>query len=170
MSQRTRNLTHGQITIKDGSTTPKSLVVPIEDGNLRFNVRRPAKVIMNRGRVAGLAEGNEEPMNASFSAKFEEWRGRTLTAYATIPSVPDAMRRKGNASAWVSTLDCGPYCVDIQFDLANPCEASGLDQTERLVLPDFHCDDVAFEEGDNADMTTYSGICAALEPTSTRGV
>lgn len=170
MSQRTRNLTNGQITLVDGSTTPKTLVVPIEDGNLRFNVRRPAKVIMNRGRVAGLAEGNEEPMNASFSAKFEEWTGRTLTAFATIPSVPDAMHRKGNASTWVSTLDCGPYCVDIRFDLTNPCEASGIDQTERIVLPDFHCDEVGFEEGDNADMTTYSGICATLEPTSTRGV
>ena len=170
MSQRTRNLTNGQITIVDGSTTPKTLVVPIEDGNLRFNVRRPAKVIMNRGRVAGLAEGNEEPMNASFSAKFEEWRGRTLTAFATIPSVPDAVRRKGNASAWVSTLDCGPYCVDLRFDLTNPCEASGIDQTERLVFPDWHCDDVGFEEGDNADMLSFTGICAALEPTSTRGV
>lgn len=170
MSQRTRNLTNGQITLVDGSTTPKTLVVPIEDGNLRFSVRRPAKVIMNRGRVAGLAEGNEEPMNVSFSAKFEEWRGRTLTAYATIPSVPDALRNKGNASAWVSSLDCGPYCVDVRFDLTNPCAASGIDQTERLVFPDYHCDEVGFEEGDNADMMTYSGICAALEPTSTRGV
>ena len=166
---RVRNLTHGQLTIK-GGTSGQSLVVPIEEGNLRFSVRRPVKVIMNRGVIDSFAEGNEEPMSVSFNFKFEEWRGRTLTAYATIPSVPDALRQKGNASAWTSSLECGPYCVDLQFDLDNPCTANGIDQTERLVFPDFHADEVSFEEADDADRVSVSGMCLALEPTSTRGV
>lgn len=170
MTVRVRNLTHGQLTIKDGAGSPNSLVVGTEDGNLRFSVRRPAKVIMNRGTIAGLVEGNEEAMTVSFSAKFEEWRGRTLTAYATVPSVPDALRKKGNASSWTSTLECGPYCVDLQFDLSNPCTAAATDQTERLVFPDFHADELGFEEGDNADVLNVSGISLALEPTATRGV
>ena len=167
---RIRNLTHGQITIVDGSGTPKTLAVPIEEGNLRFTVRRPVKVIMNRGQVDSFAEGNEEPMSVSFNFKFEEWRGRTLTAYATVPSVPDALRKVGNASDWTSTLDCGPYCVDVRFDLSNPCTASGIDQTERLVFPDFHADEVGFEEADDANRVSVSGMSLALEPTSTRGV
>lgn len=169
MAGRTRNLTHGQITIKGGASG-QSLVVPIDEGNLRFTVRRTAKVIMNRGVVDSFAEGNEEPMSVSFNFKFEEWRGRTLTAFATVPSVPDALRKKGNASSWTSTTQCGPYCVDLWFDLSNPCAASGVDQTERLVFPDFHCDEAGFEEGDDADRVSVSGMCIALEPTSTRGV
>lgn len=171
MAHRIRNLTHGQITIVDGtSPTPNTLIVPIEEGNLRFSVRRPVKVIMNRGRVDSFAEGNEEPMTVSFTAKFEEWTGRTLTAYAAVPSVPDALRQRGNASAWVSSLLCGPYCTDLRFDLDNPCPTAGVDQTERLTFPDFHADETNFEEGDDSDMIPVSGVCLALEPTAVRGV
>lgn len=170
MAIRIRNLTHGQLTIVDGSGSPNTLAVPIEEGNLRFTVSRPVKVIMNRGRIGTFAEGNEVPMSVSFTAKFEEWTGRTLTAYATVPSVPDALRKKGNASSWTSTLQCGPYCVDLRFDLSNPCTASGIDQTERLTFPDFHADNVGFEEGDDSDMIPVDGMCLALEPTAQRGV
>lgn len=167
MAQRTRNLRNGTLKIKGGGSG-QELTIPIDEGQLRFTVRKAAKVIMNRGAIAGLGEPNEEPMQVSFSCGFEEWTGRTLTAYASIPSVYDALHKKGNASSWTSTSDCGPYTVDLEFTLANPCTTSGVDQAEVITFPKFHADDNGFEEGDVMNMQNFSGICAVVEPTAVR--
>lgn len=165
MAARIRNLTHGVLKIKGGSSG-ELLTIPISKGDLRFTVKRPAKVIMNRGKVDSLSEGFEVPMEVRFSFEFEEWTGRTLSSPNNTPSVPDALRKKGNASSWHSVQTCGPYCVDLVFVLANPC-ASG-DQGETLTFPAFHADSADFAEGEDTDVVEVMGICNALEPTAVR--
>jgi len=165
MAARIRNLTHGLLKIKGGNTT-ELLTVPIQKGDVRFGVKRPAKVIMNRGKVDSLAQGFEVPMEVRFSVEFEEWTGRTLSAPNNTPSVPDALRQKGNAASWHSVQTCGPYVVDLIFVLSNPCSSG--DQNETLTFPSFHADSVEFAEGEDTDTLEVMGICNALEPTAVR--
>lgn len=165
MAARTRNLTHGLLKIKGGSSG-ELLTVPIQKGDVRFSVKRPAKVIMNRGKVDSLAQGFEVPMEVRFSVEFEEWTGRTLSTPYNTASVPDALRQKGNAASWHSVQVCGPYVVDLVFVISNPCTTH--DQTETLTFPSFHADDVSFAEGEDTDTLEVTGICNALEPTSVR--
>jgi hypothetical protein len=162
-----RNLTHGQLTIKDGSTTPKTLVVPFEMGNLEFTVTRSAFVFRNRGTIAGMTPGLEEPCQVNFGLKFSEWLG--LTTSGAAPSVVDTLYQQGNASTWVSTLGCGPYTVDLEFLLDDPCAGTpSAGENETLTFADFHADEVRFVEGEEFDELTVSGKCAVLQPTSVR--
>ena len=158
-----RNLTHGSLKIK-GGTSGQELTIPIEEGNVRFTVRREARVIMNRGTIQEFSEGDEEPMAVSFGIKFEEWRGKTTSG--ANPSPPDALRKKGNASSWTSVQTCGPYMVDLEFTMTAPCTTG--DQDEVLTFPNFHADEVSFEEGQDYNMLNVTGKCKALEPTSVR--
>lgn len=158
-----RNLTHGSLKIVGGGSG-EELIIPIEEGNVRFTVRREARVIMNRGVIEEFSEGDEEPMSVSFGIKFEEWLGKTTTG--APPSPADALRQRGNASAWSSVQECGPYLVDLEFTMTKPCTTT--DQSETLTLPNFHADEVSFEEGQDFNMLNVSGKCKALEPTAVR--
>ena len=155
-----RNLTHGALTIEDGAAA--TLTIPIEEGNLQFTVRREAIVILNRGTLASMAEGMEEAMAVSFAFKFEEWRGETASSGSAV-SPADALRQVGNASGWTSTLACGPYCVDLTFMITAPSGCG--EQDEELTFPDFHADEVQFQEGEEYDIVNVTGKCLALEPT-----
>ena len=159
-----RNLTHGQLTIKDGATTPLTLIVPVEQGNFEFTVRRAANVFFNRGVIAGMTPGIPEPMQLTFGLKFQEWLGNTTTG--SDPSPVDALTQVGNATAWTSTLACGPYTVDLEFLMADPCTAtSESTQNETLTFVDFHADEIRFVEGEEFNELTVSGTSLAVVPT-----
>jgi len=158
-----RNLKNGSLKIKDGGTN--ELTIPIEEGNVSFTVRDEASVVTNRGTLASFGTPLEEPMEVSFGIKFEEWQGKSLTG--ADPSPVDALKKWGNASAWESTTTCGPYTVDLEFTIEEPC-TSATDQQEVLTFPDFHADELAFEEGEEFNLITVRGRCLAVKPTSVR--
>lgn len=158
-----RNLKNGSLKIKDGGSL--ELVVPIEEGNVSFTVRDEAAVVTNRGTLASFSTPMEEPMEVSFGIKFEEWQGKGLTG--ADPSPVDALKQWGNASAWVSTTSCGPYTVDLEFTIAEPCD-SAADQNETLTFADFHADEISFEEGEEYNLITVRGRCLVVKPTSVR--
>lgn len=161
-----KNLTHGAITIKDGGagSAQNSLAIPVDEGNLEFTVRREAQTVMNRGSLYGFTEGVEEPVTLSFTIKFEEW----LSDTSGTPSPVDALRQTGEAAAWVSTLACGPYCVDLYFLISPP---AGCGETnEQLIFADFHADEIRFAEGEEYNTLVVSGKALVLAPTASRDV
>lgn len=163
MSVAVRNFTHGTLKIKGGGSG-EELTVPLEEGNVRFSVVKNAKVIKSRGAVQGLAEGVEEALTVSFGFHFQEWQGKSTSG--ANPSPVDALKKQGNASSWTSVANCGPYQVDLEFVISNPC-ATG-DQTETLTFPKFHADSAEFEEGEESNMINVSGTCGVHKPTSAR--
>lgn len=158
-----RNLTHAALTIKDGGAN--ELTIPIEEGNIQFTERREAIVVLNRGVIASMAEGMEEAMTVSFSIKFEEWTGGT-TSSGVDPSPVDALKKRGNASGWTSSLLCGPYCVDLEFAITAPSGCG--EQDETLTFSDFHADEIQFQEGEEYDIINVTGKCLALTPVAAR--
>jgi hypothetical protein len=158
----TRNLRDGTITLRDGSGTPKTLVIPISSGDFSFDINTPSFIVMNRGKIDSRKAGDQQPVDISFSVMFEQWSyGSGLS---TGISVADAFLGIGGASTWVSTDACGPFSVDIQFDMVDPCTPG---KKETLVFGKFHADKLSFKEGNEANSLSITGKALAQLPTRT---
>ncbi len=160
----TRNLRDATLKIVDGTAdTPLYLEIPIMDGDLSWSEKHPTMIVKNRGKIDSRKEGDEEAMEVSFSFLFEQYQ--FATGEATGVSVHDALYGTGGAAAegaaWVSTDSCGPYAIDLEFTIANPC-ADG--EAEVLTFPKFHADKFDFKEASEANKCTVSGSSLAQVP------
>jgi hypothetical protein len=157
----TRNLRDGRIIILDGSGTAKTLTIPISEGDFAFTINRPTFIVMNRGKIDSRKQGDEVPVDLSFSIKFEQW------AYSngnTGMSVPDVLQGINLANDWISTDGCGPYAVDIKFEVDNPCDPG---KKEVLVFGKFTADTLSFKEGSEYNSISVSGKALQQLPTRT---
>jgi len=164
MAASTRNLRHGKLTIRDGSTpTPNSLLIPIQDGDLDFTITYPVFIVKNRGKIDHKRSGDQTEIDLKFSFKFEQWN--YATGVSTGVSPVDALTQKGGATTWASSgPSCGPYSIDIVFNITNPCNIA---ETEQLVFPAFTVESLNFKEGSEFDVISVSGKALAVEPTRT---
>ncbi len=162
MSVCTRNLRDGNLTIVDGTGTPNTLDIPIDEGDLKFTDAQPTNTIKNRGVLDHRRSGDQMEMEVSFSMKFCQWSYASGSVTGISPV--DALRKLGGASAWTSTHDsCSPYSVDLRFEMTDPTSA-GVNK-ERLVFPKFHAETIEFSEGDDANKISVSGRSFATAPT-----
>jgi hypothetical protein len=160
MSNSSRNMRDGTIIIRDGSPTPKTLTLTLDEGNMKFTVKTPSFVVMNRGKIDSRKTGDETPTEVSFGAKVQQWSYDYIN---TGLSLYDALRGIGGADAagWISTDECGPFSVDIEFRMANPCNPS---QYESLLFKKFHAESVSFSENAEANTLEVSGNALVGEP------
>ena len=158
--QITKNLRDGTITIKDSGGT-NNLELVLDEGNLTFTDRDNANVILDRGTLDHMRLADEEPVEITFSAKFVAWEGESATPLT--PSIPDALRKVGNASSWVSTKPNDVYCVDLEFLIVNPETA---EKDETLTFADFHADEITFAEGDEFNTISVTGKALIVRPAS----
>lgn len=152
-----RNLTHGTLKIKDGtSPTPNELVIPIMEGNLSFEEKHEAHVIKNRGRLEELSQGSEEAIMIDFDFTFERWEGKPSSG---IPSVPDALMLRGEASGWTTTNPNkinSPKTTTLEFTIAD-VEGTGGGYNEVLTFALFSVDSFPFKEGQDANKVSVKG-------------
>jgi len=160
----TRNLRDGSITIRDGSGTPKVLVIPISDGDLAFEVSALSMVLMNRGVIDSRRSGDEVPCSISFSFTFEQWQ--FAAGLATGVSPRDVLAGDGGAitAGWVSTDACGPWAVTLEFKVLDPCNAN---KYEILTFSKVHMDKFSFKEGKDANTVSVSGTALQTKPART---
>jgi hypothetical protein len=160
-----RNLRDGKLTIVDGTpVTPNALIIPIDNGDLSFKDAAPSITVKNRGKLDSRRDGDEMEMEVSFSFKFSQWS--YASGLSTGVSPVDALRKRGGASAWVSTHNdgCSVYSVDLHFDITDPAAPTSK---ETLVFPKFHAEDIQFTEGAETDMIHVTGKSFATTPTRT---
>ena len=150
----TRNLRHGILIIRDGTTpTPSELIIPIMDGDLDFTITKPTFIVKNRGKIDHKREGDETEIDIKFSFKFEQWQHANAN---TGISVPDALLQKGGASAWVSSgPSCGPFAVDLVYRIVDPCNANNY---EQLVFEAFNPETLNFKEGSEFNTINVTGL------------
>lgn len=169
--KNTRNLTHGLLTIVDGGAggAQKTLEIPVQEGDLQFTADPdPAVVVMNRATLSHFTAQAKVPVRGRFTIKFSEWKGKGFSG--ANPSPYDAMTKTGNASSWVSVTECGPYCVDLKFDISNPCSGAGtgVDQAESLLFENVKCGPFSFREGSDYDRIEVEFTALTTAPVSTR--
>jgi len=155
-----RNLRDGTIKIADAGGTGGANVVTVsvEDGDLSFTERHPANIIKDRGVLDHARLAEEEPVDLSFSMKFQSFS----THAATTPY--DALTQTGGASAWVSDEpNSDVYAVIIEFTIVDP--AGGASET--LTFARFIPEELPFSEGDPHSTLSVSGRAVITAPSIT---
>jgi hypothetical protein len=159
-----------QIDLKDATITiqddggANSIEVKIGEGNLTYTERRNIDYTLDRGRLDEVREGDEVPMDVRLDFIWDFITGSTGSG---IPTVEDALKRVGEAAAWVSTdADlCRPYAVDIVITHAPSCAASSSPQ-EVITLGDFRYDQLDHDL--RAGSVAVTGRCNVTEATVVR--
>lgn len=155
------DLKYATITVKDGTTpvsAQNSLEIKIGEGNLTYTERREIIYTTDRGTLDDVREGVQQPMDVAFDFL---WEYITALTGSGTPTVEDALKKKGEASTWVSTDSdtCRPYAVDLVISYVPDCTPTG--NTEVITLPDFRYEEL------NHDLTAASisctGKCNAVE-------
>ena len=156
-----KNLT---FKILDGTAvTPLEIEITVAEDNFTFSEKVSREYLPNRGVLDDVRDGDDVPMDVSFQFSWQFYTGSSATG--ADPTPHDALKRDGNAAAWVSTDSdlCRPYAVDLTI-LHVPNCATG-DQ-ETLLFPDFRYEDIGGDP--RAGTFSASGRCNAIEPTVTR--
>ena len=157
------DLKNAVIKIKDGSTTPKEITIKVGDGTLTYSEKRNMEYTLNRGVLDEVREGDEVPMDVSFSFVWEYIKSPNTTG--ATPSLEDALKKIGAAAAWVSSDadTCRPYAVDIEILYTPNCTGS---DKETITLPDFRYE--SLDHDIKAGTISCSGKCNAKQATATR--
>lgn len=155
------DLKHATIKIKDGGS--EEVTVKIGEGNLTFTERKNIDYMMDRGVLDTVREGDEVPMDVSFTVRWDyvQATGSPATVGNTV-TVESAL--KGTASGWVSTDadPCTPYAVDIEVTLDPNCNS--LDAMV-YTFTDFRYEE--FQNDIKAATISVSGKCNAKSAVKT---
>ena len=143
------------VKIRDGAGTPAILTAKIGDGTLSFTEKRNLDYVLDLGILDDVTEGDDIPMDVNFDFTWEY-----LKAITGTPTVEDALKQRGQASAWVSTDSdaCRPYSVDVLVVHAPVCQTT---DAEDIILPDFRYDQIDHRLKDKA--ITATGRCNATD-------
>lgn len=143
------------IYIRDRATN--WIEVRIGEGNLTYSERRNIDLDKDRGKLARIRLGEEEPLDIAFQFIWETLRSDG----AEPPTLEEAIKGIGAAASWVSaatepisnTLDTNaPYSVHIQIVRDSPC---GL--VEQTVFVEFNWAELSHDsKGGTIDC---KGIC-----------
>lgn len=151
----------GIVTIKDGTGSPVTLSVEYEEGNLTFDQPLADQtVIRDRGTIANVRKGDDQPITGSFSFYF-----RQFTDSSNPGSIRDFLVGAGNYSANVSTGSAAglpfveEYCNTISF-LVEGTDVGDAKDHEAVFSK---CTaSLAFAEGDTntwtLSFTCYGGV------------
>lgn len=112
------DLKNTTIKFKDGTGTPKSLIVKIGEGNLTYSEKRNMIYTLNRGVLYDVRQGDEVPMELTLAFIWEYLTGGSATS--ATPTIEDVLKKRGPASSWVSSDTgsdgaCRPYALDLEL-------------------------------------------------------
>jgi len=158
------DLKYATIKIKDGTTpTPNELTVKVGEGNLTYAENRNIEYTLDRGVLDEVREGDQVPVDVTMDFVWDYLKGQTGSG---TPTVEDAVKRRGEAAAWVSTDSdqCRPYAVDIEVTYAPQPVVCG--DMEIILLQDFRYE--TLDHDLRAGTVSMSGRCNVTEATVTR--
>ena len=141
---------------------PHILLIKIGEGNLTYSDKRPIVYVRNRGILDTVRLGEDDPVDVKFEFT---WEFITSVSGSGLPTVEDALKKIGEASAWVttSTDPCEPYCVDIEVEYIPPC--ASVDR-EIISFTTFRYEDLAHDIKNS--QISVTGKANIIQPTVTR--
>jgi len=156
------DLKFATIKFKDGGS--EEIEVTIGEGNLTYTEAKNIEYTLDRGLLDEVREGDQIPIDVTIDFVWEYLRG-SLTS-TSVPTVEEALKNIGNASAWVSTDSdaCRPYALDIEVIYA-PVPTNCGDK-ETITLPDFRYE--SLDHDLRAGTVSVSGKCNVTQATVVR--
>lgn len=154
-----------ECTVKfiDGSATPNTLDIKVDEGNLTWTETRQLEQKTDRGKLDYLKEGEEVGMKVSVDLRWD-----TLKASTGDPVTPFDFLHKQNAASTYKSTDvvCTADTIDIAVYINHNCGTTIED--EIITFAKFGYTEIG---GDlKAGKLSVSGICNSKFPTSVRTV
>ncbi|MFA5758218.1 MAG: hypothetical protein WC942_02435, partial [Clostridia bacterium] len=137
----------------------RRLEVKIGEGNLVYRELKTREYMLDRGRLSGVRDADEAPVEVSFEFVWEWITGVGLSG---VPTLDDVLKQKGEAANWVSsdTDDpCNPYAVDIVMFYQPACGESS--SQEKITLKHFRWEELDHNLRDS--QISCSGKCNITE-------
>ena len=160
------DLKKATIEIKDGgvASAQNEISVTIGEGNLTFTERRNIEYTLDRGLLDEVREGDQVPMDVSLDLVWDYITGGP--GVGALPTLEDALKNTGLASAWVSTDSdaCRPYAVDLVVTYL-PTPSTCGDQ-EVITLQDYRWEEMAHDL--RAGTIATSGRCNVTQAQAVR--
>lgn len=153
------DLKKATVTFED-SGGGNTLTLKIAEGTLSYDEKKPRKYTKDRGLLSSVMNGDEEPVDVKLDVIWE-----FITASSGSPTPEDAVKRRGQASAWVSSDSdvCNPYAVDIVIRYLPACSPT---QNEKITLTTFRYE--AINHDFKNAMLALTGKCNVTQATVTR--
>ena len=148
------------IKFVDGSGTPKTLTLKMDEGNLTYSEKRNREYRLDRGIIDTVRDGDQEPLEVSLQGRFSALTSDT----GEDVTVTEFLRQEGAASAHVTTATdtCAPYAIDIVAERTN----CGTVLDEVITFSEFRYEEIGGDFG--AGQLSITGKCNAVKPTSIR--
>lgn len=139
------------------ATGPRSVEIKVGAGNLTYSEKKPRQYTPNRGLLDEVRDGDEDPVEVSIDLV---WEFLTASTGSGTPTPEDALKQRGEASAWTSTSDdaCGLYCVDIEVEDDANCSTQ---EREFIILEEFNWE--SLDQDLKAGTIKLSGKCNRTE-------
>ena len=153
------------LTVKDDGS--EEIEVKFDTGNFTFSDQITHDYDLDRGLLDTVSLGDEVPVDISFTGRFDYFKGDS-----SKPTIRDALRKAGEASAWVSTAsgiggqECTPYAVDLELVNSPTCATGITNPIETMTFAQFRADSVAFDP--DAGTVVVTGKCNITAPSSVR--
>lgn len=151
-----------EITLRltDGTSTPITLDIKFDEGNLTYSSKRNMEYRKDRGILDSVREGEDEPMDISFEGRFNA----LISSSGDSITIDEFLRGVGAASAHETTGNaCDAFAVDLHLRVNHTC--SGVED-ELITFLEFRFEDIG---GDfKAGVISVTGKCNKVAPTSIR--
>jgi hypothetical protein len=148
-----RNLTDGALTIRDGTASPNTVTVDIDEGDVAITVHKERRIITHRGTIHHIRPGNQVPVDVAFTMQFSEFE----TATTCTPF--EILTKTNNASAYLGTRSNGvvdgaeDYTTLLLFSITDP----GGGAAEVITIDHFAVEEISFNEGEDYSTLAVSG-------------
>ena len=160
-----RNLRDGELVIKDGSGTPKTLTVLLDEGDLTWTVRSNTIEVKDRGSIAGghTRNGDEESVALSFTAKWTQLVGKSADAGDPLQLYEMLMFEEG--AGLESTSGAGEQkTLRFEFTVIDPAGVA----TEKITFAKVYRETITMSEGDDYNLISFAGRDFEVAPALSR--
>lgn len=165
-----KSLREAVLTIKDGTGTPKTVIVKIGTGNLTWTVNTPMEYETDRGSIATgqVRAADDVPVDVNLTCRFIDVfseSGELITPYEAVYGIGAAA-----TASWISTGadNCEPFAVEFEIIFTPDCSGGTPKVNERVVFNEFRAESCAFDP--DAGTLVITGKSKEVHPTVNRDV
>lgn len=166
VSNIVRNLRDGELVIKDGtSSTPLSLTVLLDEGDLSWTERTNTVEIKDRGSISAghTRKGDDESVSLSFTAKWTQLMGKVENSGDPL-QLYEMLTFASGTSVESTSGEGEQDTLQFEFTVIDPAGTA----SEKIVFAKVYRESLTMSEGDEFNLISFDGRDFEVSPVVTR--
>lgn len=160
-----RNLRDGELVIKDASDPPNMLTVVLDEGDLNWVERQRTIEVKDRGSIQNghTRRGDEESVAVSFTAKWTQLLGRSVSAEDPLQLYEMLMFKSGSGLTSTSALG-EQNTLRLEFTVRDPAGEAH----EKIAFAKVYREQLTMSEGADYNLIAFRGRDFEVSPSIDR--